>query len=67
MIMNICELHCLKVSLQFQHLCAIIHRTLKNESKKNTMINLYKTMAAHVLYGSEFWVPGKPEIKFLSE
>lgn len=59
---------------KFQSVCGIIHRTMKNKTRKETRIKFYNTMAIPVLlYGSESWVPKKStytqlqsaEMKFL--
>ena len=42
---------------KFQHMCGTIHRTLRNKTRKDTMIRFYKVLAVPLLtYGSENWV-----------
>jgi len=42
---------------KFQYICGTIHRTLKNKTRKDTMLKFYKTMATPtLLYGCESWV-----------
>jgi hypothetical protein len=42
---------------KFQMVCGTISRTLKNKTRKGTLMKFYKTMAVPILsYGSESWV-----------
>jgi len=59
---------------KFQAICGTINRSLKNKTRKDTKIKLYKTMAVpSLMFGSETWVDTKrnqskiqsAEIKFL--
>lgn len=42
---------------QFRHICGTIQRTLRNKTRKDTIIKFYKVLAVPLLlYGSENWV-----------
>jgi hypothetical protein len=42
--------------------CGLISRTLKNKTRKETIMKFDKTMAVHILsYGSESWVIPKED------
>jgi hypothetical protein len=41
---------------KFQYACGTIKRTLRNKTRKDTMLKVYKVMAVPMLmYGSENW------------
>jgi hypothetical protein len=46
----------------FQHACGTIKGTLRNRTRKDTLLKFYKVMAAPMLtYGSEFWAMNKAD------
>jgi hypothetical protein len=47
---------------KFQMVCGTISRTLKNKTRKDTLMKFYKTTAVPILsYGSESWVTSKKD------
>lgn len=44
------------ISSKYQMMCGMIHRTLKNKTRKDTRIKFYKTIAVPE-YGCITWAP----------
>ncbi|KAJ4444055.1 hypothetical protein ANN_05844 [Periplaneta americana] len=51
---------------RFQSICGTIKRTLKNKTRKDTVLKFYKTMAVPVLaYGAETWAMNRSDKRII--